>query len=72
MRCRIHIPALTALRTRVRGEETGIAPVEAYLTSLSISDFQMLSASSISYGSTATTTGWVYATVDDSGNEATI
>ena len=46
--------------------------VEAYLTSLSISDFQMLSASSISYGSTATTTGWVYATVDDSGNEATI
>jgi hypothetical protein len=46
--------------------------VEAYLTSLSISDFQMLSAADISYGSTATTTGWVYATEDDNGNAADI
>jgi hypothetical protein len=46
--------------------------VEAYLNALSISDFQMLSAADISYGSGATTTGWLYATDNDSGTAATI
>jgi len=46
--------------------------VEAELNALSISDFQMLSASSITYGATATTTGWVYATNNDSGTHASI
>jgi len=62
-----------------RPTPTGAAPasdtadyqaVEAELNSLSISDFQMLSATDFSYGSTATTNGWVYATDDDNGNPA--
>lgn len=45
---------------------------EAYLSSLSISDFQMLSAASIGYGSGAVTTGWVYATENNSGTPASL
>jgi hypothetical protein len=44
--------------------------VEAELNSLSISDFQMLSATDFTYGSTATTNGWVYATDDDNDDPA--
>jgi hypothetical protein len=46
--------------------------VEADVNALSISDFQMISAADISYGNTATTNGWVYATVDDSGTPHSI
>jgi hypothetical protein len=46
--------------------------VEAELSAVTISDFQMLSAANISYGSTATTTGWVYATDNDAGTAASI
>jgi hypothetical protein len=46
--------------------------VEADVNALSISDFQMLSAADITYGGGATTNGWVYGTVDDSGNPASI
>ncbi len=64
-----------------RPKPTGAAPasdtadyraVEAGLNSLSISDFQMLSASDITYGASATTNGWVYATDNDSGTPASI
>jgi PilX N-terminal len=64
-----------------RPTPTGAAPatdtsdyraVEAELNSLSISDFQMLSASAISYGSSATTNGWIYATDNDNGTPASI
>jgi hypothetical protein len=53
-------------------DKTNYRAVEGYLNALSISDFQMLSAADIGYGSTATTSGWLYATVDDSGNPASI
>ena len=53
-------------------DKTKYRAVESSVNALSISDFQMLSAANISYGSTATTSGWVYATVDDSGNPASI
>ena len=46
--------------------------VEIYVNALSISDFQMLSAKNITYGSSATTTGWVYATLGDNGNPTSI
>lgn len=53
-------------------DKSNYRAVEAELSALTISDFQMLSAADISYGSTATTSGWVYATNDDSGNPASI
>jgi hypothetical protein len=46
--------------------------VEAEVSVLSLSDFQMLAAKSIQYGAGATTNGWVYATLDDSGNPTTV
>lgn len=64
-----------------RPTPTGAAPstdtadyraVEAEVNSLSISDFQMLSATSFSYASTSTTNGWVYATVNDAGTPASL
>jgi len=53
-------------------DKSGYRAVEELVSALTISDFQMLSAADISYGSTATTSGWVYATDDDSGNPADI
>jgi hypothetical protein len=53
-------------------DKSNYRAVEAKLSALTISDFQMLSAADISYGSTATTAGWVYATDDNSGNPASI
>jgi len=51
--------------------------VESELSVLTISDFQMLSGGentshNIGYGSGATTTGWVYATDDNTGTAASI
>jgi hypothetical protein len=42
------------------------------VNALSISDFQMISAADIGYGPTATTNGWLYATIDDSGTAHSI
>jgi hypothetical protein len=39
--------------------------VEAEVSVLTISDFQMISASNIAYGNAATTNGWIYGTFED-------
>jgi hypothetical protein len=46
--------------------------IETIARSLSVSDFQMLSASDVSYGAGATTAGMVYAGVDNAGNKHNI
>ena len=53
-------------------DEANYRAVEEDVNSLSISDFQMLSASDISYGTGSTTTGWVYATDNNAGTPASI
>jgi hypothetical protein len=60
----------TPSNTSPASDTSEYAAVESYLNALSISDFQMLSASDFSYASSATTNGWVYATDNDSGTPA--
>lgn len=61
-------PFIKILATgRRSGSTTDQRSIEAWVRPSSLSDFQMLANADISYGSTATTSGKIYAGIDDSG-----